>query len=246
MGVAVGVLGVQAHHAQKLLDALGALGLAGAQLVDVQGLADDLAHRHAGVQGGGGVLEDDLHLPPVGEHVRRLLPGHRLLHQQGALVLGAVGVLHGDGLALEGVLVLVDGLTVVEDGAGGGLMEPQDGAAQGGLAAAGLAHQAQGLAPLDEEGHVLHGLDAGALHALDGEVFGQVVHLDQDVLVLSHCRPPPCSRPCRPSPSGAAPAPAASRRSGGPPPAPHRGASSAGRSSWRTRTGGRRGSPRGD
>ena len=42
-------------------------------------------------------------------------------------------------------------------------MQLQDGPAQRGLAAAGLPHQAQGLAPPDEQGHVLHRLHAGAL-----------------------------------------------------------------------------------
>ena len=44
------------------------------QLVDHQGLADDGRHRHARVQGGERVLEDDLH---VARQAAQLLRAHR-------------------------------------------------------------------------------------------------------------------------------------------------------------------------
>ena len=203
--------------------------------MDVQSLADDLAHCHAGVQRGGGVLEDNLHLAAVGQHID--------LPALGNLDVLLLTVLTGG----PGILSLENGFAAVLDAAGGGGVELENGSAQGGLAAAGLTHQTQGLAPADKEGHVLHRLDAGPVNALDRKVFFQVVHLNQDVILLTHGRSPPDPVPASPvRPCRADPVPAASRRSGGPRPAPRRGASSAGRSSWHAHTGGRRGSPRGD
>ena len=47
--------------------------------MDVDGLAHDVAHRHAGVQAGIGVLEHDLHLAAVRQHVHgRLFAEFRL------------------------------------------------------------------------------------------------------------------------------------------------------------------------
>ena len=72
---------------------------------------------------------------------------------------------------------LHDVAAVVEDLAGGGLDEPDDGAAQGGLAAAGLAHDAHGLLGVDLEVDAVHGVEPGA--ALELEVLLEVVDLDQ-------------------------------------------------------------------
>ena len=215
------MLGVEAHAAQQLLDPVGPLRLGGAELVDVDGLSDDLSHGHAGVQRGGGVLKDDLHFPAVRQHIHRLLPGHPFADELGLLHRRAVLAPDGDRLCLKGIFMLIDGLPPVQDGAGGGLMEAEDGAPQGGLAAAGLAHQPQGLPLVDGKGHVLHRLYAGALLALDGEILGQVVHLDEDILI--HGSPPPRFRSF-PAPTG--PVPAASRPSGGLCRSPHRAASS--------------------
>ena len=58
----VGVLPVEAHQLQELIDALlpvvGGLG----DVVDIQALGNDLRHGHAGVQGAVGVLKDHLHV----------------------------------------------------------------------------------------------------------------------------------------------------------------------------------------
>ena len=62
MGVAVRVLGGQAHLFQNRRHLFLALGTAGVQVMDVQTLGDDLPHLFAGVQAGHGVLEDHLHL----------------------------------------------------------------------------------------------------------------------------------------------------------------------------------------
>src|SRR5450759_4409172 len=59
--VALGVLGAEPDGLEQLEDALLALGL-GADVVDLERLADDVAHAHARVQRGVRVLEDDLHV----------------------------------------------------------------------------------------------------------------------------------------------------------------------------------------
>src|SRR5690554_575619 len=54
---------IQTDHAQQLTHALVPL-FDRANVVNIQGFADDLPHRHTRVQGGVGVLENDLHIPP--------------------------------------------------------------------------------------------------------------------------------------------------------------------------------------
>ena len=167
MGKAVGVLGVQTHLVQQGLDALLPLLLSGAELVDVQRFAHDLTHGHARVQGSGGILKDDLHFAPVGQHVHRDL-----------------------------LRAVVDGLSVILDAPGGGLVQPDDGASQGGLAAAGLAHQTQGLALEDLQGDGLHGLHVFSLPeqiALDGEVLAEIFDFQKNVAHVGSPFPD-CSR----------------------------------------------------
>ena len=65
--VAPGMGGRQAHALQQVGDAFPALGAPG-EVVDVQGLADDLTHGHARVEARERILEDDLHAPPVLAH----------------------------------------------------------------------------------------------------------------------------------------------------------------------------------
>ena len=103
-------------------------------------------------------------------------------------VQGTVGVLkhdlhilaHGPQLPL----VLGHQIHAVElDIAPGGLQKPEDRAGQGGLAAAGLPHQAQGLPLVDMEAHVIHCLDIPFGRegpALDGEPLAHVVRPEQD------------------------------------------------------------------
>ena len=150
VGIAGGMLAVQADIAHQLQDAVLAFLLAGVELVHIQRFADDVGNRHAGVQGGVGILED-----------------------------------HG-GLLAEGVDVLLglQGLAVVPDLAGSGLVQVEDGAAHGGLAAAGLTHQTQSLAPLDGEGYIVHrleGLGAEEAH-VDVEILLQVAYIQQHIV----------------------------------------------------------------
>ena len=84
------------------------------------------------------------------------------------------------------VVQVVDLLAVEQDLAVGLVAgQAQDGAAGGGFAAAGLAHQAHGAAAAQVEGDAVHSLDladgAADQTALDGEVFLQVID-HQDIL----------------------------------------------------------------
>ena len=107
VGVAGGMLGVEADIAHELENALLPFLPAGVELMHVQRLADDVGDGHAGVEGGIGILED-----------------------HGGLV--AEGLDIGLGLDLP---------ALVEDFAAGGLVQVQDGAADGRLAAAGSTQQ---------------------------------------------------------------------------------------------------------
>src|SRR2546427_1860743 len=71
--IAIGEVRVEAHDAQQLLHALGLLP-ASCQVMDLERLADDVAHRHPRVQRGVRILEDHLH-PPA--HPAHLLAAER-------------------------------------------------------------------------------------------------------------------------------------------------------------------------
>ena len=163
--VAVGVLAVEAHALQQADDAVAAVLVVGGQLVDVDAFAHDVPDGHAGVQAGVRVLEHDLHAAAVGQHI------------------------DGD------VLFFVkQHLAVIDDGAVGGLVQAQQRAARGGLAAAGLAHQAQGLAFADGKADVVHGLHIALVpaHTAGGEVLLQVPDFHEGLL-LAHSALPPFS-----------------------------------------------------
>ena len=159
MGEAVRVLTVQADRRKQGEDFLAPLLLVRVELVYVERLADDVAHRHAGVERGVGVLEDYLHLAAVGQHVRLYL-----------------------------LLRVKDNLAAVYDFARGRLGQAEQGPARRRLAAAGLPDQAECLALLDEEAHVVHRLDEPA--AARGEVLLQVLHLKELLAVVAHASPP--------------------------------------------------------
>ena len=129
VGEAVGVLPVEAHHLQQLVDALLAALLI-VHLVDDHALLDDGGNRHAGVQRGVGVLENNLGLFGVGKAVFGVLQVHLF--------------------------------ALVRELAKSGRVDAHGHTAQGGLAAAGLAHQAHGLALVDVKGDVVHGFQGAA------------------------------------------------------------------------------------
>jgi hypothetical protein len=56
------VIGAQSHRLEEVDDTLLALLAGLGELVDDQRLSDDRAHGHARVEGGVGILEDDLHV----------------------------------------------------------------------------------------------------------------------------------------------------------------------------------------
>ena len=161
--VAVGVLTVQADALEQGDDLVMALLGVGAQVVDVDALADDVTDGHAGVQARVGVLEHDLHTAAVGQHI------------------------NGDLF-----LFVKQDLAVVDDGAVGRLIQAQQGAARRGLAAAGLTDQAQRLALADGKAHVVHGLNVLLVlaHAAGGEILLQMLYFNE---ILAHQALPPFS-----------------------------------------------------
>ena len=142
--------------------------------------------------------------------------GHQLQHPLLPLLLGGVHLVHvqrlgddvGDSHAgiqrgigvlenhcgllpvVQNVLLGFDLLAVEEDLAGGGLIQVQERAANGGFAAAGLAHQAQGLPPVDGEGNIVHSLQrlGGKGTGGDIEVLLQVLDFNKGI---SHWSFPP-------------------------------------------------------
>ncbi len=68
MRKAVAVLGVQPDRREQLLDSLPAL-VPVVAAVHPQRLSDDLSDRHAGVEGGIGILKHELDLPPELAHL---------------------------------------------------------------------------------------------------------------------------------------------------------------------------------
>ena len=129
VGITVCLLRVQAYGVQKLQDPLSALLGVLTELMDIDTLADDVSHRHTGIQGSIGILEYDLHLPAVGSHI-----------------------------LFDVFLRIEDGLSVVYDLSSRGLHKPQQGTSRGGLSAAGLSHQSQGLTLMDAEADIVHSL----------------------------------------------------------------------------------------
>src|SRR5256885_14226690 len=69
MRVPVGEIRVETDHAQKLLNSLGLL-LPACEVMDLDRLADDVAHGHARIQRGVRILEDHLH---AAAHLAHLL-----------------------------------------------------------------------------------------------------------------------------------------------------------------------------
>ena len=149
MRIAPRVLGQQADDGQKLAGALLALGL-GVQAVHGHRLDQDLAHGHARIERGVGVLEDDLHV--AAQLAQRLLVEVR------------------DLLALEA------------HRARRRIHQAQHQPAGRRLAAARFAHQRQGLAAGDLEGHALDGAHhadhpAADQAARDREVLYETPHI---------------------------------------------------------------------
>src|SRR5690606_25681984 len=84
--IAVGLVGPQPDPPHQPVDALAALG-PGADAVDVERRADDVAHALARVERRERVLEDDLHAPAEGLQPRPAQLGHALA-AEGDLAFG--------------------------------------------------------------------------------------------------------------------------------------------------------------
>ena len=163
VGIAVGVLAVQADALQQGDDLVVAVLGVVAQVMDVDALAHNITDGHTGVQAGIRILKDDLHAAAVGQHVHRDL-----------------------------LFFIKQHLAIVDDGAVGGLVQAQQGTAGGGLTAAGLADQAQGLALANGKAYVVHSLHIALVfaHAAGGKILLQVLYFNQ---ILAHSALPPFS-----------------------------------------------------
>ena len=176
--IVVDVLGAQADAAEDVGDARAAF-LRVADAVHAQRLADDVAGGHARIERGERVLEDDLHLPPVGAQLR--------------------------------LAEMRDVGAVDRDAAGGRLDQPQDRAADRGLAAAGFADQRERLAGADFQRHAVDRVDVAGRAAqqalLDREMLLEVLDLEHQRSRLRHdpLRTAARNASTRPSAPGASP-----------------------------------------
>ena len=98
-------------------------------MMDGHGLCDDVCHRHALIEAGSRVLEDDLAV--------------RFQHSAVLTQLRFVAYINA----------------VVEDLACGGLVDIHDTPCNGGFAGAGLPYQSEDLSPAHLEGHIIHRFD---------------------------------------------------------------------------------------
>ena len=167
-----------------------ALALASGELVGVAVLGA-LGHPHQiqqpvhllfhGLAGGQAVVDHG-----VRQNLKHVLFGV----QGGVTVLKHHLQLGADCLQLPGLRVC-ELQPVKADGAGGGLLQPDNLPADGALAAAGLAHQAQGGAGVDGKAHVVHRVDVagdvGDDAPLHRVINFQMLHLEQR-FCLTHAR----------------------------------------------------------
>ena len=155
--------GLRPDELEQLLHPLASSALGQHVGVDLVRFTDDVADRHARVQRGVRVLEDDLDVAPKLPHRRALL-----------------GV---DVDAVEGEL------------ARGRLLQPHQHPAEGRLAAARLAHDAERLALVQVEGDAVQRLDvshgAPQYAGLDRVVLDQVLGLQDDLTAHESAPPSP-------------------------------------------------------
>ena len=151
---------IQSHLVQQVIDHVPALIFAGTNLMDIQGFAHDLPDSHPRVQAGGGILEDDLHLPAVRLHFEADL-----------------------------FLLIEDRCAVIDDLAVGRLDQADHRPPQRTFAASAFAHDPQRFSPENGEGygldslHILFGLERVSFYL---EVFFQFFYLDQYRFLLIH------------------------------------------------------------
>ena len=152
VGVTVGDVGVHSHQLQQPphrfpTAAPGHLGM------HLQQLADGRPHRHAGVEGGERILEDDL-------HVAAQLPQP-----------AAVGGDHVDAFDAAALQRAPE-----HHLPGGGFDQAEDAAGGGGLAASRLAHQAEGASGPDVERHARHRRHLAFLAPEHTAAYGEVLY----------------------------------------------------------------------
>ena len=124
------MLGVQAHSLQHLYNNVISFLFTGRHLMDVNGLAHNIAHRHSGVKARVRVLKNNLHFFAVGKHIHKDF----LLHVE-------------------------NHVPVIDKPSACGLVKPKQRTSRGGLAAAGFSNQPQCFAPFDGKRHIIHCLN---------------------------------------------------------------------------------------
>jgi hypothetical protein len=117
--------------------------------MDGEGLGEDLADGHAGVEGGVRILEDDGEAAAEAAHIA----GGQVEEVDG----------RGVGRCFGGC---------VEDGAGAGFDEAENHAGDGALAGAGFADEAEGFTAVEGEGDVVY-------HAVRAVVLGEGAGFEQ-------------------------------------------------------------------
>lgn len=161
--VAVCVLAVESDALKKGDYLLSSLRLVGGEMVDIDGLAYDIAYRHARVKARIGILENHLHLASEGQHIDRHF-----------------------------VFLIENNISVVDYLAVRGLIESEQRASDGSFAAAGLADEAESLSPVDKERDIVDCLDEFLMlsSAACREILLQVLHFNE-FFILTHSLFPP-------------------------------------------------------
>ena len=151
MRIAVGMLGIQSNFAKQFFDHIGTVLFGLGQLVNINSLSDDLSYSHTRVEGCGRILENNLHLSAVRQHINCLFFSQRF--------------------AIRPQRIVIDRLSIIYDLTAGRLMKADNGTAKGRFTTSGLSYQTKGLSLFDEERNILYRLYTGSFHSLYREIF---------------------------------------------------------------------------
>ena len=162
MRIAVCVLAVESDALKKGDYLLSSLRLVGCEMVDIDGLAYDIAYRHARIKARIGVLENHLHLASEGQHIDRHF-----------------------------VFLIENNFSVVDYLAVRGLIESEQSTTDGSFAATGLA-ETERLSLIDKERDIIDCLDEFFVlsSAACREILLQVLHFNE-LFILTHSLSPP-------------------------------------------------------
>ena len=145
------MLGIQSDFAKQFFDHIGTVLFGLGQLVNINGLSDNLSHCHTRVERCGRILENNLHLSAVRQHINCLFFSKRF--------------------TIRTKRIVIDRLSIIYDLTAGRLMKADNGTAKGRFTTSGLSYQTKGLSLFDKERNILYRLDAGTFHSLYREIF---------------------------------------------------------------------------